>query len=63
VQSVTKTIKMRLRDGVLQNEKLGGGISVRSDFTVAAGTYVIRLAVRDAEGETMSAQNSAVRIP
>jgi VWFA-related protein len=63
VQSVSKTIQMRLLDGALQNDKLSGGISVRSDFTVAPGTYVIRLVVRDAEGQTMTAQNSAVRIP
>jgi len=63
VQSVSKTIQMRLLDGALQNDKLSGGISVRSDFTVPPGTYVIRLVVRDAEGETMTAQNSAVRIP
>ena len=63
VQSVAKTIQMRLLEGALQNSKLSGGISVRSDFTVVPGTYVIRLVVRDAEGETMTAQNSAVRIP
>ena len=63
VQGVSKTIQLRLLDGALQNEKLSGGISVRSDFTVAPGTYVIRLVVRDAEGQTMTAQNSAVRIP
>ena len=63
VQGVAKTIQLRLLDGALQNDKLSGGISVRSDFTVPPGTYVIRLVVRDAEGETMTAQNSAVRIP
>jgi hypothetical protein len=63
VQGVSKTIQLRLLDGALQNNKLSGGISVRSDFTVAPGTYVIRLVVRDAEGQTMTAQNSAVKIP
>ena len=63
VQGVSKTIQLRLLDGALQSDKLSGGISVRSDFTVPPGTYVIRLVVRDAEGETMTAQNSAVRIP
>ena len=63
VQGISKTIQLRLLNGAIQNEKLSGGISVRSDFTVAPGTYVIRLVVRDAEGETMTARNSAVRIP
>jgi VWFA-related protein len=63
VQGVAKTIQMRLLDGALQNDKLSSGISVRSDFTVPPGTYVIRLVVRDAEGQTMTAQNGAVKIP
>jgi hypothetical protein len=62
VQSVAKMIQMHLLDDTLAN-KLNGGIPVRADFTVAPGTYVIRLVVRDAEGQTMTAQNSAVRIP
>ncbi len=63
VQAVSKTIEMRLLEGAQQNDRLSGGISVRSDFTVPPGTYVIRLVLRDAEGQTMTAQNSAVRIP
>ncbi len=62
VQSIAKLIQLHLLDDTLQN-KLGGGIPVRADFTVAPGTYVIRLVVRDAEGQTMTAQNGAVRIP
>ena len=63
VQGVSKTIQLRLLDGAVENDKLSNGIAVRSDFTIPPGTYVIRLVVRDAEGETMTAQNSAVRIP
>ena len=62
LQSVTKILKMKLLDGTLQN-KLNGGISVRSDFKVPPGTYVIRLVLRDAEGQMMAAQNGAVEIP
>ena len=63
VQGIAKMIQMRLLDETLQKDKLSAGVSVRSDFTVASGTYVIRLVVRDAEGRTMTAQNSAVKIP
>ncbi len=62
VQSVAKTIKMRLKDDTLA-EKLNSGISIRSDFKVAPGRYVVRLVVRDAEGQMMAAQNGAVEIP
>jgi VWFA-related protein len=63
VQASTKIVQMRLLDDTLQNNKLSGGIPVILDFTVAPGAYVIRLVVRDAEGQTMTAQNSAVKIP
>jgi VWFA-related protein len=62
LQGVSKTLKMRLLEGTLES-KLNAGISVRSDFKVAPGTYVIRLVVRDAEGQMMAAQNGAVEIP
>jgi hypothetical protein len=62
LQSVTKTLKMRLLDTTLES-KLNAGLSIRSDFKVAPGTYVIRLVVRDAEGQMMAAQNGAVEIP
>lgn len=62
LQSISKTLKMRLLDGTLET-KLNAGIAIRSDFKVTPGTYVIRLVVRDAEGQMMAAQNGAVEIP
>ncbi len=62
LQADAKTIEMNLMDTTL-GDRLNDGIPVRSDFTVAPGTYVIRLVLRDAEGQTMTAQNGAVRIP
>jgi hypothetical protein len=38
-------------------------MAVRSDFKIAPGTYVIRLVVRDAEGQMMAARNGAIEIP
>jgi VWFA-related protein len=63
VQSVSKKITMRLKDETLTGGKLNAGVSVRSDFKVVPGTYVIRLVLRDAEGQMMAAQNGAVEIP
>jgi VWFA-related protein len=62
LQGMTKKIEMRLKDETLET-KLNSGVTVRSDFKVAPGTYVIRLVVRDAEGQMMAAQNGAVEIP
>ncbi|HZL56405.1 MAG TPA: VWA domain-containing protein [Bryobacteraceae bacterium] len=62
LQAVSKTIKMRLKDDTLA-EKLNSGIAVRADFKIAPGRYVVRLVVRDAEGQMMAAQNGAVEIP
>ena len=62
LQAVSKTIKMRLKDETLA-VKLDSGIAIRADFKVAPGRYVVRLVVRDAEGQMMAAQNGAVEIP
>jgi len=57
-----KTISLKLKD-----ETLGtipeGGITVKSNLDVASGSYIVRLVVRDSEGEVMSALNSALEIP
>jgi VWFA-related protein len=62
LQGVTKKIQMRLRDETLAT-KLNSGLSIRSEFKLAPGTYVIRLVVRDAEGQMMAARNGAIEIP
>jgi len=57
-----KIIEMRLRDDTLEN-KLRQGINLKTNFDVKPGSYLVRLVVRDAEGQMMSAQNGAVEIP
>ena len=61
ITGVEKTLEMRLLDATLQ--KLNGPLTVKSDFTVKPGTYVVRLVVRDAQGQMMAAQNSVADIP
>lgn len=57
-----KIVQMKLLDGTL--DKLGRtGISVKSSFDVKPGSYLVRLVVRDKEGELMAARNGAVVIP
>jgi VWFA-related protein len=56
-----KTIQMKLKDTTL--ERLNSGITVRSNFDVKPGAYMVRLVVRDTEGQMMAAANGAVDIP
>ncbi len=56
-----KVIEMKLRDETL--ERLNSGITVKSSFDVKPGTYMVRLVVRDTEGQMMAAANGAVDIP
>jgi hypothetical protein len=57
-----KILEMKLRDRTLETMP-DSGITVKTSFDVASGSYVVRLVVRDSEGNTMSAQNSIVEIP
>jgi VWFA-related protein len=61
VTGMTKTVEMKLRDETLAH--LSSGITVKSSFDVKPGTYIVRLVVRDSEGQAMAAQNGAVEIP
>lgn len=57
-----KILEMKLFDTTL--EKLSrSGITVKSSFDVKPGTYLVRLVVRDAEGQEMAARNGSVVIP
>lgn len=58
---ITKTVSMKLRDETLA--RLAAGISVKTNFDVKSGVYIVRLVVRDSEGQAMAAQNGAVEIP
>jgi VWFA-related protein len=62
VTGTQKTVEMRLQDATLE-KVFNSGITVRTNFDVAPGSYVIRLVVRDSEGQTMAARNGVVDIP
>jgi hypothetical protein len=62
LQTVSKKVTMKIKDETLAG-KLNAGIAVHADFKVNPGHYVVRLVVRDAEGQMMAAQNGAVEIP
>jgi len=56
-----KRLEMKLKDETLA-KRLDNGLTVRSSFDVKPGSYMVRLVVRDAQGELMSATNGTVDI-
>jgi VWFA-related protein len=57
-----KVLDMRLKDTTL--ERLGNkGITVKSDFDVKPGQYVVRLVARDSTAALLTAENGMVEIP
>jgi VWFA-related protein len=62
MQGIKKVLELHLKDETLAS-RMGQGITIRSTFSIAPGTYLIRQVVRDAEGQLMSATNGAVDIP
>lgn len=62
LQGIKKVLELRLKDETLAS-RLGNGVTIRSSFDIPPGTYLVRLVVRDDEGQLMSATNSAVDIP
>jgi VWFA-related protein len=62
IQGIEKTLTMRIKDETLE-KRLGSGITLRTNFDVKPGSYLVRLVVRDAEAQMVSAESDAVRIP
>jgi len=57
-----KTIEMRLKDHTLETMP-EYGVTAKTNIDLASGSYVVRLVVRDSEGQLVSAQNGVVEIP
>jgi VWFA-related protein len=62
VQGIQKTLTLRLKDETLE-KKMGSGVTLKTSFDVKPGSYLVRLVVRDAEAQLVSAESDAVRIP
>lgn len=62
VGAVQKDVEMRLKDETF-NARIANGVAMKTSFDVAPGSYVVRLVVRDSEGQTMAARNGVVEIP
>jgi VWFA-related protein len=61
IQGTEKVVTMHLKDETLEH-KLASGITLKTSFDVKPGSYLVRLVVRDAEGQMMSAENGTVEI-
>jgi len=57
-----KILQMNWKDETLESQ-LASGVTVKTSFDVKPGKYRVRLIVRDAEGQSITAANSAVEIP
>jgi VWFA-related protein len=62
VGAIQKDIEMRFKDETY-NVRIANGVAMKTSFDVAPGSYVVRLVVRDSEGQTMAARNGVVEIP
>jgi VWFA-related protein len=62
ISGLEKVVELRLKDDTL-TRLITTGMAVRTNFSVNPGTYMVRLVVRDSEGQLMSAANGAVAIP
>jgi VWFA-related protein len=61
LQGTQKIVTLRLKDETLAH-LLNSGITMKTNFDVKPGSYLVRVVVRDAEGQ-LSAKNGAIEIP
>jgi VWFA-related protein len=62
VEGVSKTINLAIKDETLAARK-ADSMETKLTFDAPTGKYVLRLVVRDSEGERIGTRNSAVVIP
>jgi VWFA-related protein len=61
LKGIERVIEMRLRDQTLE-KAVSAGMSVKESFDVPPGRYVVRVVVRDSEGQSMASRNGTVEI-
>jgi VWFA-related protein len=62
LKGTQKTVTLRLLDKTLASH-LQSGVTVSTSFDVKPGTYLVRLVVRENEGQQMAAASGSVEIP
>jgi hypothetical protein len=62
VSGIQKVLEMRLKDETLST-RLASGVAVRSSLKAKPGRYLVRVVVRDSEGQDLTALSGTVEIP
>ena len=62
MSAIQKTVDIKMKDETLAKLMNAGVMTFKTSFSVPPGSYMIRLVVRDSEGQLMSALNGAVAI-
>jgi hypothetical protein len=62
ISAIQKTVDIKMRDVTLTKLMTTGVMTIQTNFSVPPGSYMVRLVVRDSEGQLMSALNGAVAI-
>ncbi len=63
LKGIQKILDLNLKDQTLEALSASSGVTVRTNLDLAPGSYVVRLVVRDSEGQAMAARNGVVKIP
>jgi VWFA-related protein len=62
LSAIQKVLTMKMKDETLA-ARMPLGVAVKTNFDVQPGKYLVRVVVRDSEGQMMSARNGIVEIP
>ena len=62
LSAIEKTVDIKMKDDTMAKFMKAGVMTLKTNFSVPPGSYMIRLVVRDSEGQLMSALNGAVAI-
>ena len=62
ISAIQKTLEIKMRDETMNKLMASGVMTLKTNFSVQPGSYMVRLVVRDSEGQLMSALNGAVAI-
>lgn len=63
VKGVEHAINLKMRDDVRAKFQEKGGIDFRSEVLIPPGNYIVRVVLRDSEGNALTSRNGAVEIP
>ncbi|MGA7411332.1 MAG: VWA domain-containing protein, partial [Bryobacteraceae bacterium] len=63
IAGVQKILRLRLRDETVLALEQKPPVTIASNFDMKPGAYLVRLVVRDAEGQQLTEENAAVQVP